>query len=100
MIGDWILDLNLVPFLEMLALVAGYDLTPEELEAVLNGVARTDRERDQWVEWRFAGAQPIDLRLARDLGTEVLHFQASGSPDSEASIALLATVMGTYRLAR
>ena len=100
MTGSWIWETNLAPFLEMLAMVARYDLTPEELEAIKNGTEGTDIEAGQWAEWQLAGAHAVTLHLAADAGTDVVHFQVAGPEDLEAAVALLGEVMCTYRLAR
>ena len=100
MTDGWIFVSNLAPFLEMLSFIARYDLTGEELEAIKRGIEATDSETGQWAEWTFAGAHAIDLRMAADSGTEVLHFQVAGTMDVEVAVALLGEVMCTYRLAR
>ena len=98
--GGWTCKSNLTLFLEMLAYVARYDLTAEELETLQHRAERTDVETGQWAEWQFVGAHAISLRLAADPGTEVLHFQVVGTEEIEAAVALLGEVMCNYRLAR
>jgi len=98
--ASWILLDNFGPFLRFTAELVGYQLLPEEEQAIGYGVAESDVEADIWYEYEFQGQQLVKLRLAADPGSLVFHWRAECAPVASDKIGVAARIMQEYTLSR
>lgn len=74
MVGNWLFEENLKPFVELLAQLVGYTLYDEDYDwvAIVYGSEDTDEDADKWYTHPFAGADSRALELARNPGSAVI----------------------------
>lgn len=99
MVGSWIFGENLLPALEMISHVVGYEFDSSDRVAIEFGLAHTSSEQDRWFEYPFVGSTPIDLRLAwSDPGDGVVLLEVASavSDDQAIRIDTILDVFATY----
>ncbi|HVS38898.1 MAG TPA: hypothetical protein VMS17_25295 [Gemmataceae bacterium] len=98
MIRDWIFEDNLLPFLTILAAVVRYDFIRDEWSAVRFGVVETDEENGRWYDYEFAGNQRAAFRLARSVGSSVIHLELESDSDTELRMEVAVQIAQRYLL--
>jgi hypothetical protein len=94
----WIFLENLAAFVTFISNKSGYDLIPDEVQAIIHGVHASDAEAGRWYEYDFAGEQTVHLLLATDPGSSVLWWRLEGPPSLREAINVAAEIMQRYRL--
>jgi hypothetical protein len=98
MIQTWIWRDNLMPILDLLASVAGYQLDSYDSDAITEGVRGTDCDADRWFEFEFTGRVKFRVRIADDPGTNVRMLKVESPSDCNEIISTLFEVAQRYRL--
>ena len=86
MIANWLFQDNLDAFLTVLCWLTDYDVAPDELAIIANGVRETNAEANQWYGHEFAGKQHVEFSLAVDPGTSVVHVRIHAPAELTAQI--------------
>ncbi len=81
MVADWLFKDNLQAFLTVLSWLASYDIAPDELAVIEDGVRGTDADKNQWYDFEFAGKKRVKFSLAIDPGTSVVHVRLDAPAD-------------------
>lgn len=92
---DWIFEENLVPWLEMTARIAKYELHPAEPQAFVHGLKDTDSEHGRWFEYEF---HAVRLNVARDPGTSLLSVELNLPAALVPRIETVTEVAQSYQL--
>jgi hypothetical protein len=100
MYANWIIESNLVPWLEVLSGVVGYEFDLMDRDAFEGGIVDTDVENNQWFEYELAGSVKLPLSVAQDVGTEVVRVRVACSGDLEARIDTATEVAKEFKLVR
>ena len=93
----WVFDSAVLSFMAFLARWVGYAFDELDGEAIDAGVSATDAEADRWFEYPLPGEPALRVRLARDVGTSVVHVRVVGGMDAvlEARVETLIDVLST-----
>lgn len=98
MYANWLFDFNLIAWLEVLSGIVGYEFSPWDRDAFEAGIADTDGEKDRWFEYKLAGRFTLDIKVAIDVGTEVLLVRVDCPPDLEPRIDTATEIAKTFKL--
>jgi hypothetical protein len=98
MIRNWILEINLPAFLDMLATIVEYDFTPDEWNAVRFGVRETNDEQGHWYEYEFAGASRAHFKLARSSGSSIITLHLESDAETESRVEVVVLIAQRYQL--
>ena len=98
--SGWIWISNLKPFLEILADFVSYELDEDDLKAVQFGIASSDGDAtpERWFEYPLIGLKRLDLRLARDQGTDILRLEIFGPESLCERVSLVLDLLSRYRI--
>ena len=78
LLSYWILENDLIPFIELLSEASNYSFDENDETAIQLGVKETDYETELWYEYSLETDSEIKLKLAKDLGTDVVFFEIYG----------------------
>jgi hypothetical protein len=84
MLGGWVFEQNLRPFLETIAALAGYDLDEDDLTAInysLFKVSLADDQTATRVDYPLSGDRPMTVKLEHELGTSVVSYELTSDAD-------------------
>ncbi|WP_437623061.1 hypothetical protein [Sorangium sp. So ce1151] len=96
--NDWNFEQNLRPWLEIVGRIIGYEFDDDDWNSVRPGVAATDSEEGCWYEPPL-GDRPMTIRLALEVGTEVVTSSLDGLTEQQQELVRLAVSIATgYRL--
>jgi hypothetical protein len=101
MIGGWVFDENLRPFLETVGALASYRLDEDDWIAIEYGLFKINIAGGQAarrVDYPLSGERPMTVKLEKELGTSVVTFELNSDPDLEARADSVAYVMATYQV--
>ena len=98
MYANWIAEFNLIAWLDVLSSIAGYDFDPWDRDAFEAGVANSDGEQNRWFEYKLAGRTTLDVKVAKDVGTEVILVQFDCPPDLEPKVDTATEIARKLRL--
>ncbi|WP_438025639.1 hypothetical protein [Sorangium sp. So ce233] len=94
----WIFEQNLRPWLEIVGRIIGVEFDDDDWHAVGAGVVGTESEEDRWYEYPL-GHRPVTIRLALEVGTEVVALSLDGlSEQQEELVGLAVSIAQSYRL--
>lgn len=99
--SGWVREDSLQSFLELISTEHGYSFDADEWGAFTVGLKQTDAERELWFEYTLGpdGTAPT-LRVALDVGTEVVRVSVAGTPELCRYAAFAAKVVHGFRLSR
>jgi len=97
-IADWLYDDNLAPFLTVLCWLTDYDVAPDELAIIKDGVRETDAEKNHWYDYEFVGKQLVKFSLAADPGTSVVHVRIQSPIDLRPKIETAIAIFARFRM--
>jgi hypothetical protein len=103
MLGGWVLEQNLRPFLETIAALAGYDLDEDDWTAINHSLFKARAADDRTaarVDYPLSGDQPMTVKLEHEPGTSVVSYELTSDADLEARADGIALVMQTYEVRR
>ena len=89
---------NLRPFFRFAAEQVDYDFDDLDWGAVVEGLQATDLEADAWFEYPLAGSRPLEVAVAKDVGSTVVFVRAHGNTAIESKLASAISLMQTYSL--
>ena len=99
-ISGWILEDNVRPFVDILASLASYNLDEGELDYIRHGLDETDSDAEPatWLEYRLAGKEAIEFRIARESGTSVVMAELVVPNLLSDRVQLILDLLSTYHL--
>ncbi len=99
-LANWIWYQNLKAFLETLALLAEYELSVDELDAIQLGVADSDTDAipERWYEYEFVGKYRVEFRIGQDQGTDVVILRLLVPPNLVDKVEVMLAIMNQYTL--
>jgi hypothetical protein len=97
-VGDWIFDDTVKPFIAMAAFYAHCTLDDDDWTAVEQGVQASDEDKGNWYYFYLEGTEPLYLELARSPGSRVVLVRARGNEALARELQVLIDVGQTYRL--
>jgi hypothetical protein len=103
MLGTWVLDQNLRPFLQTAAALAGYELEEDDWTAIEYGLFKikiADDQHTRRVDYPLSGKRPLTVKLEKELGTSVVSIELTSDASLEALADGVALVIQTYEVHR
>jgi hypothetical protein len=97
-VGDWIFDDTVKPFVAMAAVYTHCTLDEDDWTAVEQGVQDSDEDEGKWFYFYLEGTEPLYLELARSPGSRVVLVRARGNAALGHELQVLMDVCQTYRL--
>lgn len=98
-IANWIYEENLKPLLEMLSCLVDYSFDESDWVAVSTGIVNTDDEKDEWYEYQLIGKQTIEVKVAADPGSCIIHVQLQSKPNVEEKAKVAIAIFQQYKVA-
>jgi hypothetical protein len=96
--ANWIFSSDFREFVEILALLSGYDLSVVEKEIMEDNRGATDSENGKWYSNEFKGKWRLDFSFAQDPGTSVIHFKFENNGGMDRELDTLFLVAQHYDL--
>ncbi len=96
--NNWVLDKNALPLLMVIAHLVNYELDHWDHDALEHGLEATDAEAEQWLHYPIGRAPTVDVRLARDPGTAVIHVSIDARAELRDRIALAIQIGQQFEL--
>ena len=98
MVANWIPEENLKPLLETVSEFVGYKFYEWDWAAVSTGVINTNDEADEWYEYQLIGEQTVNVKIADDPGSGVVHVQMQSASAVEGKIEVAIGIFQQYNV--
>jgi hypothetical protein len=86
-----------MPLVELLAQFCGYEFGEDDADAIAYGIKETEHEDNKWFEYSIQGRSDAGLRLSKDTGTAVVHFEIDSTREIENKMEVALTVLNHLR---
>ncbi len=97
-IANWIYEENLKPLLETLSSLVGYSFDESDWVAVSTGIINTNDEEDKWYKYQLIGKQAVEIAIAIEPGSCVIHVQLQGELDVEEKAEVAVAIFQQYKV--
>ncbi|KJH70683.1 hypothetical protein [Aliterella atlantica] len=97
MLINWIYEENLKLLLETLSCLVDYSFDESDWVAFNIGIVNTNVEKDEWYEYQLIGKQTIEVKIAADPGSCVIHVQLQSKPDVEEKAEVAITIFSNTK---
>lgn len=94
--GGWIGTENLLPFMLILSRMVAYDFDKTDWSAIQFGIAGSHHEDDKWFTYILPGAFDLEIRLAKEEGTDLFFYDLALPEALESNFDFLHSILQDF----
>ena len=98
--ANWIIEVNLQPFLSELACLCGYEFDDDDWNAISYGLEGIDELKGDWYHYTLRGDTCVKVAITQEQGEAVYSVEVSADQVPEGAVETLFSVAQTYLICK